>query len=110
MRRFVLGLLTAVGFVTVVAALGLGALAWRLAAVGPTLPDTIVLTADFSRGLAKGAGPEPLSQLVFGGEQTLRDFLDALERAGDDARVKGLYAQLGEDKLGLATCQEARDA
>ena len=110
MRRFVLGLFTAIGFVTVLAAALVGILAWRLAAGGPTLPDTIVLTADLGRGLAKGAGPEPLSQLVFGGEQTLRDFLDALERAGDDPRVKGLYARLGEDKLGLATCQEVRDA
>ncbi|HEY8874616.1 MAG TPA: signal peptide peptidase SppA, partial [Stellaceae bacterium] len=110
MRRFVFGLFTAIGFMTVLAAALVGILTWRLAASGPTLPDTIVLTADLSQGLAKGAGPDPLSQLVFGGEQTLRDFLDALERAGDDPRVKGLYARLGEDKLGLATCQEARDA
>jgi protease-4 len=110
MRRFVLGLFTAIGFVTVLAAALVGILTWRLAAGGPTLPDTIVLTADLGQGLAKGAGPEPLSQLVFGREQTLRDFLDALERAGDDPRVKGLYARLGEDKLGLATCQEVRDA
>jgi protease-4 len=110
MRRFVFGLFTAIGFMTVLAAALVGILAWRLAAGGPALPDTIVLTADFGRGLAKGAGPEALSQLVFGGEQTLRDFLDALERAGNDPRVKGLYARLGEDKLGLATCQEVRDA
>jgi len=36
--------------------------------------------------------------------------LDALERGGNDARVKGLYARLGGDTLGLATCQELRDA
>src|ERR1700676_173557 len=110
MRRFVLRLFTTIGFVTVLVAIGMGVVAWRLGGIGPGLPDTIVLSADFGRGLAKGAGPEPLSQLVFGGEQTLRDFLDGLERAGDDPRVKGLYARLGDDNLGLATCQEARDA
>jgi protease-4 len=110
MRRFVLGLFTVIGFMTVLAAIAGGALVWRLAEGGPALPDTIVLSADLGRGLAKGAGPEPLSQLVFGGEPTLRDFLDALERAGNDPRVKGLYARLGDDNLGLATCQEVRDA
>ena len=69
-----------------------------------------MLSADLSNGLARGAGQDPLSQLVFGGKKTLRDFLDALERAGDDPRVKGLYARLGDDALGLATCQEVRDA
>jgi protease-4 len=51
-----------------------------------------------------------LSNLVFGRRQTLRDFLDTLERAGDDSRVKGLYARIGSDALALATTQEARDA
>jgi protease IV len=110
MRRFVLGLFTAIGVLVVVAAIGVAALAWGLTANLPTLPDKIVLTTDFSRGLAKGAGPEPLTQLVFGGEPTLRDFLDAIERAADDPRVKGLYARIGEDNMGLATCQEVRDA
>jgi protease-4 len=110
MRRFVLGLFTAIGIVVVLGGAVVGALVWRLAAGGPTLPDTIVLTADFRRGLAKGGSPEPLQQLVFGGDPTLRDFLDALERGRDDPRVKGLYARLGDDKLGLATCQEVRDA
>jgi protease-4 len=110
MRRFVLGLFTAIGFMVVLATIGVGALIWGLVASEPALPDKIVLTADFSRGLAKGAGPEPLTELVFGSEPTLRDFLDALEQARGDPRVKGLYARIGEDNLGLATCQEVRDA
>ena len=110
MRRFVLGLFTAIGIVTVLAFIGGGVAVWRLAASGPTLSDTIVLRAELGAGLATGAGEDPLSELVFGGKQTLRDFLDALERAGNDARVKGLYARLGGDALGLATCQEVRDA
>ncbi len=110
MRRFVLRFFAAIGIVTVLAFIGVGVLVWRLTASGPALPDTIVLNAELSRGLAKGASQGPLSELVFGGKDTLRDFLDALERAGNDARVKGLYARLGGDTLGLATCQELRDA
>ncbi|HEV2336921.1 MAG TPA: signal peptide peptidase SppA [Stellaceae bacterium] len=110
MRRFVLGLFAAIGIVTVLAVVGGGLVLWRLAAGEPALPKTIVLRAELSRGLAAGAGQGPLSELVFGSKATLRDFLDALERAGDDVRVKGLYVRLGGDPFGLATCQELRDA
>src|SRR5712691_3334195 len=110
MRRIVVGLFAAIGIVVVLAVLGLGVAVWQLAAAKPSLPDNIVLSADLSRGLAVGAKEDPLSELVFGGKQTLRVVLDALERGGEDPRVKGLYARLGGDTLGLATCQEVRDA
>ena len=110
MRRFVIGLFAAIGIVVVLAVGGLGAAVWWLAAAKPILPDNIVLSADLSRGLAEGSGDDALSELAFGSKQTLRGLLDALIRAGDDARVKGLYARLGGDTLGLATCQEVRDA
>src|SRR5216684_3594283 len=110
MRRFVLGLFALIGIVTVLAFLGIGVAVWRIALSQPVLPDTIVLSAELGRGLTEGAGQDSLSDLVFGSKETLRDMLDAIERAGNDARVKGLYARLGEDKLGLATCQELRDA
>jgi protease-4 len=110
MRRFVLGLFALIGIVTVLLFIGGGVAVWRITASQPALPGTIVLSAELGRGLAEGAGPDPLSELVFGGKETLRDVLDALERGGNDARVKGLYARLGGDTLGLATCQELRDA
>jgi protease-4 len=110
MRRFVFRLFALIGLVTVLAVVGVGVAAWRIAASRPSLPDSIVLTVELNRGLGAGAGQDLLSDLVFGGRKTLRDVLDALERAGDDARVKGLYARLGGDSLGLATCQELRDA
>jgi protease-4 len=110
MRRFVLGFFTVIGIVTMLALIGAGIVVWRVAASRPSLPDAIVLNARLGNGLAAGAGQDPVSAFVFGGKETLRDFLDALARAGDDPRVKGLYAQLGADTLGLATCQEVRDA
>jgi protease-4 len=110
MRRFVLGLFAAIGIVTVVAVVGLGVAVWRLAAAKQVLPATIVVSADLTGELAAGAGQDALSRLAFGGKESLRDVLDAIERAGADPRVKGLYARLGGDNLGLATCQELRDA
>jgi len=103
MRRIVLGFFATIGIVTMLIFVAMSVLVWRIAASQPRLPTTIVLTADLGNGLAKGASQDSLSQLVLGSNETLRDFLDVLERAGSDQRVKGLYARLGDDTLGLAT-------
>src|SRR5579862_8071851 len=110
MRRFFLGLFATIGILVVLAIIGLGALAWRLAPSRPSLPQRIVLEADLNRSLAEGPSQDALSRLWSPQKQTLRDFLDTLERAGGDPRVKGIYVSLGSDNLALATCQELRDA
>lgn len=110
MRRFVLGLFAAIGVATILAILAVGSLAWYLIERRPALPDSIVLTADLNRAPAAGPSQDSLSAIVFGERPTLRDFLDAIERAGDDPRVKALYVQLGQDGMALATSQEIRDA
>lgn len=111
MRRFFRGLFIAIGMLTVLAILAIGGAAWWAVAHKPGLPGTIVLRADLDRGLAEGAGEEGISDIVFGGKKpTLRDFLDTLDRAGSDPRVKGIYVSLGSDNLALAACQEVRDA
>src|SRR5579864_6495747 len=110
MRRFVVRLFAVIGVFAVLLVVGVGVAAWRIAGHKPSLPATIVLQSDLNRGLAEGAGGDPLSDIVFGSKPTLRDFLDALERAGSDPRVKGIYVSLGSDGLALATCQEVRDA
>jgi protease IV len=110
MRRFVLGLFAAIGIVAVLLVIGTSVAVWWAVASRATLPGSMVLTVDFGRGLIEGPSQKPLSELAFGKKQTLRGFLDALERAGDDSRVKGLYARFGGDSLGVAKGQEVRDA
>jgi protease-4 len=111
MRRFFFGLFAAIGLLTVLAIVGIGGATWWAVSHKPDLPGTIVLRADLDRGLAEGPSQDGLANVVFGsGKPTLRDFLDALDRAGGDDRVKGIYAGLGADNLALATCQEVRDA
>jgi protease-4 len=110
MRRFVLGLFAAIGVTAVLFVIGLSAAVWWLVASRPSLPGSILLTVDFGRGLVEGKSQDPLSELAFGKKQTLRGFLDALARAGDDARVKGLYARFSGDNIGVAKGQEVRDA
>ena len=110
MRRFVVRLFAVIGLVTVLVSIGAAAAVWHFAKGKPGLPETIVINADLSAGLTDRASPDPLTELLFGGKQTLRGFLEALERGGADPRVKGIYVRLGSDTLGLATCQELRDA
>jgi protease-4 len=116
MRRFVFGLFAALGVFAAVIVIGLVlAIGAGVALVGTSshpagLPNAVVLSVDLNNGLAAGPSADPLSTLLFGKHQTLRDFLDTLERAGSDDRVKGVYVHIGSDNLGLATVQEVRDA
>ena len=57
MRRFVLGLFTAIGIAVVLGSAVVGALVWHLAAGGPTLPDTMVLTPICAAASPREAAP-----------------------------------------------------
>ena len=102
MRRFFVRLFAVIGFVTFVGVLGVAGLIVMLVRSGGTtsLPDSIVLTADLTGGLSDVSDPDTMSRLLFGEQRTLRDFVDAVERAAYDPRVKSLYVQLGDDSLG----------
>jgi len=109
MRRLIVGFFALIGFTTVLLVGGLLAIGGLRPSVTP-LPANIVLTADLTKGLPEGPSDDPLLRLLFGGKTTLRDFLDAIEAAGNDTRVKMLLARVGDDELGLAKIQEVRDA
>src|SRR5215467_9479466 len=110
MRRLLVGFFAIIGFLTVLLlAGGLLAVSGLRPSVTP-LPANIILTADLTREFPEGPSEDPLRRLVFGARPTLRDALDAVEAAGDDARVKVLLARVGEDGIGLANVQEIRDA
>jgi protease IV len=110
MRRLLVGFLAAIGFLTVLLAIAAAVAVSWLRPGAPQLPDNIILSADLTSGLAEGAGREGWQRTIFGSKLTLRDFLDALEVARADPRVKGIFARVGPDEIGLAACQEVRDA
>jgi protease IV len=113
MRRFFVGLFAVIGVVAFVGFLGIVGVTValvKLGGKGAELPESIVLTADLSGGLADEADPDSLGKLLTGDKTTLRDVVDALTRAAGDPRVKSLYLQIGGDSLGLAKTQEVRDA
>jgi protease-4 len=111
MRRFLVGFFAVIGVVAVLGFLTLiGATVALVKYTKATpLPASIVLTADLTGGLSDTADPDTASRLLFGATSTLRDFVDAVDRAAADPRVKSLYIELGDDSLGLAKTQQVRD-
>src|SRR5204862_6683294 len=82
----------------------------RIGCRRPALPKSIILTAELGRDLLEGPRQNEVSELPTGRKQTMRGFLDAIERAAEDSRVRGLYAHIDGDSLGPAKVQELRDA
>lgn len=76
----------------------------------PSVPRRAILELDLERGIPETPPSSPFA--VFGGEKalTLRDVVDALEKAGDDPHVVGLVARIGAAPIGVAEVQEIRDA
>ena len=101
------------GVVLVIVVLGAGLVGAGIFLSGkgkPQVPRKAILELDLERAIPEAAPENPFA--VFGGEKalTLRDVVDALERAGDDPHVVGLAARLGAAPLGVAEIQEIRDA
>ena len=110
MKRFFIGSLALVGGLTVLfvgAVLGLVMLG---AASKPGVPDRVVLELELDEPLVEHEVEESLAS-AFGQERlTVRDVVDALEKAGKDARVKGLVVRLNGTPGSTAVVQELRDA
>lgn len=76
----------------------------------PAVPETTILRLDLTKPLASAGIEDSLSALLERKQLSLRQIEEALDRAGRDARVKGLIVRLGGKSLGFATAQELRDA
>jgi len=110
MRRFITGFFAIIGVIVVLlVAIGVGIGLW-LREPRPTVAANTVLTLDLTHALPDSPGDHGLSQLLFPAPMSLADALGALERAGNDARVTGLVARIGDSSMGLAEVQELRDA
>jgi protease-4 len=104
------GLLILVLVIAVLGAVLVGAGVLLSGAGKPSVPKRAILELDLERGIPETPPNDPFA--VFGGERplTLRDVVDALEKAGDDPHVVGLVARIGAAPIGVAEIQEIRDA
>jgi protease IV len=110
MRRLLVGFFATIGVLTVLFVVVAAVAIIRFEPKKPSLPGKIILSVDLSRGLAEGPGRYGWRRLILGHKTSLRDFLDAVDTARIDPRVKGILARVGGDEMGLAEIQQVRDA
>src|SRR3954468_9639928 len=73
-------------------------------------PHAIVLELDLSQPLVEQEPDDPIAKLRSRGKPRLRAVLKTLHEAGDDPRIVGLVARVGDSSMPLARAQELRDA
>jgi protease IV len=110
MRRLIIGFFALIGILV------FGLVALLIIVVIVAAPSTKrlaaneILTLDLTQSLPDAPPGDGFERILLGERLTLRDVTDALARAGDDARSKGVVARVGEGSLGTAAIQELRDA
>jgi len=110
MRRFVIGVFATIGAIVVLlVAAAVGVWLWTEES-GPGIADNTVLTVDLTDALPDAPANRGISRLLFPAGLSLADTLGAIERAGDDPRIRGLAARIGDSTMAVAQVQELRDA
>jgi len=110
MRRALARACMIIGGLTVavlVFALGIGITLWLTSA---RVPAQTVLEVDFERDLAEYVPDDPLTRILSAPARTVRDVVEALERAAQDDRVRALVVMVGASTMSLAEIQELRGA
>jgi protease IV len=74
------------------------------------VPRRTILELDLEQELAEHVPDDPIAQAVHGRKSTVRDVVEALQRAAEDDRVLGVVARVGSGGLGFATVEEIREA
>ncbi|MFL5354730.1 signal peptide peptidase SppA [Archangium sp.] len=110
MKRFFIGSLAVVGALSILIFGSLIGLLILGASKKPGVPPDVVLELELNEPLPEYV-PEGSLASAFGDDKlTVRDVVDALEKAGEDARVKGLVVRLDGAPGSTAVVQELRDA
>jgi len=110
MKRFLIGSLAVVGGLTVLFVGAVMGLAFLGAASQPKVPAQVVLELELDEPLPEYVPEDSLSSAFGKMELTVRDVVDALEKGGQDERVKGLVVRMNGTPGSLAVVQELRDA
>jgi protease-4 len=74
------------------------------------VPSKTILEANFEQPMVEDVPENTTSKLALTDRVILRDVIDAIDRAADDDRVKGMVARIGAVPMGMAQTQELREA
>lgn len=110
MKRFVLGVLSFIGALTLLFTVAAVALVAMAASKKPTVPSQVLLELELDEPLAESHPDESLTSAFGETKSTVRDVVEALQKAGADPRVKGLVVHVGAAPGSMAVVQELRDA
>lgn len=119
-KRLLVWLLATIGALTLLAAGIVVVVLLVLTGLEP-VPKKVVLEVDLEQPLVEYIPQDPLAWAMMREAQTVRDIVEALERASEDERVVGLVAKSGAssstsgmiwqgEMAGMAVIQEIRDA
>ena len=94
-------------FIFLIAGTAIGLYYWLFTG---RVPKQVILEADFEQGMIESAPDDGLARVVMSKKLRVRDVVEALQKASQDERVKGLVARVGQSRVKLAQVQEVRDA
>jgi protease-4 len=77
---------------------------------GTPVPRRVILELDLAGGLVENIPEDPIGAILGRNEMTVRDAVEALNRAEDDDRVRGLLARVGSGNLSMPQVEELREA
>ena len=106
MKKVVVGILAILGLFTILGVLAVGFLGLISVLGKPGVPGSVILEANFEQGTIETMPDDPLAELTLKGTLSIRDIVEALDRAAEDHRVKGLVARIGAGGMGMAHTQE----
>ncbi len=110
MRRFTVGCLAVIGTIAVLFVLVLFLIVFAAASVKGRVPSNAVLEVNLETGVLEDIPDDPFAKAMLSGQASMRDIVNAIERASTDNHIKGLFARFGGSTMGLAKAQEIREA
>ena len=110
MRRFVVGLLATLGFLTVLAIVGSAVFLYAGPFAAKPLPKSMILSLDLRDVPPETVSTDVLHGSLWRSSRDITEIAQALWQAAEDPRVIGLYVEIGDESAGLARVQELRQA
>ncbi len=110
LTHFVIGIFAILGVFVAIVMAAAGLFLYR-SMEAPTAPaPALVLTATLEGPAPETAGPDPVMAFLQGGTGSFGSFVDGLDIAAADPRVKGVLLDVGRSELGMAQAEELRQA
>ncbi|MBJ6760784.1 signal peptide peptidase SppA [Myxococcaceae bacterium JPH2] len=109
MKRFFIGALACIGALSILFFIGIVGLLVLASSSKPSVPSNLVLELDLDQPLPEHVLDESFAGAFGKRPTTVRDVVEALEKAGSDPRVKSVVARVGSPGS-AAQAQELRDA